>query len=144
MKTNEKKSHKKHGMSLVEVIVALAIIAVMAMVLTAVARSVDQYRMATKARNDKTSLQGPVAESQKNKAASLIDDDYQIKVSANGASVTIKGRLYDTATGLEQATDDDDNVITSNVSGETENVYVPSGKGNFRYIYLPDAHPSTT
>lgn len=137
---NSKKSHKKHGMSLVEVIVSLAILAVMALVLTTIARSVDQYRMATKARNDKTALQGPVAECQKNRAASLINDNYEINVTANGSTVTIKGRLYDTNTGLEQAKDDDDNLITSNTDIGNEQVYVPDGKTNMKYIYIEDAH----
>ncbi len=174
MKTNEKKSHKKHGMSLVEVIVALAILAVMSMVLTAVARSVDQYRMATKARNDKTALQGPVAESQKNKAASLINDDYVITVNIAGAvthddetdkdivdekkamlktegededkktyysnGIKIHCRLYDAGTGLEQAKDEDDNLITSNISTGPEQVYVSNGEKNFKYIYVPIVH----
>lgn len=104
MEKNNKKSKKKlRGMTLVEVIIAIAIFAMLGAVLILVGTSIDQYSRSTKHMNDKIAVQGPIAETQDTDGSVLINDNLEIKV--NG-SITVRGNLYDTA---QYAIDDSGN-----------------------------------
>ena len=59
---NNKKSCKKRGMTLVEVIISIAVMAVLALLLTTVGVTIDNYRQDTKMRNDRIAVEGPAAE----------------------------------------------------------------------------------
>lgn len=102
MKKIQKKSKKKlRGMTLVEIIVALAVFAMLGTILVLAALSIDKHSRSARHLNDKVAVQGPIAEAQNTDGSVLIDDDFEIKVNSN---ITVKGKLYDTA-DYEQATD---------------------------------------
>lgn len=102
MKKMQKKSKKKlRGMTLVEIIVALAVFAMLGTILVLAALSIDKHSRSARHLNDKVAVQGPIAEAQNTDGSVLIDDDFEIKVNSN---ITVKGKLYDTA-DYEQATD---------------------------------------
>ena len=97
---NNQKSRKKRGMTLVEVIISIAVMAVLALLLTTVGVTINNYRKDTKARNDKIAVEGPAAESRDTKDSGrgkLIDDDFKITVKRSGGSeVVVEGKLYST------------------------------------------------
>ncbi len=102
MKKMQKKLKKKlRGMTLVEIIVALAVFAMLGTILVLAALSIDKHSRSARHLNDKVAVQGPIAEAQNTDGSVLIDDDFEIKVNSN---ITVKGKLYDTA-DYEQATD---------------------------------------
>lgn len=131
---NNKKSRKKRGMTLVEVIISIAVMAVLALLLTTIGVTIDNYRKDTKARNEKIAIESPVAEVQdRNKGVgssgkgNLITDDYNIKVSANGNVVDVKGKLYSTN---EDLTD------TGTVDADGEPIYTGDIAKHFKFVYI--------
>lgn len=94
-----KKKKKLKGMTLVEIIVAIAVFAMVSLILVMLGTAVDaQQRSATRV-NKKVAVQGPIAEAQNDKNALLLDDEYEISVAKKGSaasSTTIKGKLYST------------------------------------------------
>lgn len=94
-----KKKKKLRGMTLVEIIIAIAVFAMISLILVMLGTSVDtQQRSAIKV-NNKVAIQGPIAEAQDKDNAYLMDDEFEIKVSKKGAassSVVVKGKLYST------------------------------------------------
>ncbi len=102
MKKMQKKSKKKlRGMTLVEIIIALAVFAMLGVVLVLAALSVEKHSRAARNINEKVAVQGPIAEAQNLDGSVLVDDNLEIKVNSN---ITVKGKLYDTG-DYEQATD---------------------------------------
>ncbi len=126
---NNKKSRKKRGMTLVEVIISIAVMAVLALLLTTVGVTINNYRKDTKARNDKIAVEGPAAESRDTKDSGrgkLIDDDFKITVKRSGGSeVIVEGKLYSTS---DELTD------TGTVNADGKHVYSGDTKGHFKFI----------
>lgn len=126
---NNKKSCRKRGMTLVEVIISIAVMAVLALLLTTIGVTIDNYRKDTKARNDKIAVEGPAAESRDTRDSGrgkLIDDEFNVTVKRSGGSaVTVKGKLYSTS---DELTD------TGTVNAEGKHVYSGNTKGHFKFI----------
>ena len=76
-----KKTLKKlSGMTLVEIIVALAVFAVMSLVLVTMGSTVEKHSKSARDLNSRVVVEGPIAEAQNDKEAYLVDDKYVIKV----------------------------------------------------------------
>ncbi|MDE6780478.1 MAG: prepilin-type N-terminal cleavage/methylation domain-containing protein [Ruminococcus sp.] len=129
---NEKntKSRRKRGMTLVEVIISIAVMAVLALLLTTLGVTINNYRRDTKARNTRVAVEGPAAETHDTKASGrgkLIDENVTINVSkaGSGSSVEVKGKLYSTSDELtDTGTKDDDD----------KSIYSGNIKGHFKFI----------
>lgn len=89
-----KRKRKFRGMTLIEIIIALAIFAIMGFMLVLAATTIEQHSRAAKELNDKVAVQGPIAEAQNKSGSVLLDDSVEIKVNSN---IIVKGALYDTA-----------------------------------------------
>lgn len=128
-----KKSRKKRGMTLVEVIISIAVMAVLALLLTTVGVTIDNYRKDTKARNEKIALEGPSAELQSrdtptsSNMGKQIDDDFKITVSGSGNTVEVNGKLYSTS---DELTD------TGTVDSDNVPIYDGNTKGHFKFVYI--------
>lgn len=125
MKENMKKSRKKRGMTLVEVIISIAVMAVMTLLLTTIGVTIDNYRRDTKARNSKITVESPIAEARKSSddSVKMLNDNF--KVTVNG--VEIKGKFYSTGVQVDTTVDEDGNTVP---------VY-DNGSGNLKFIYIP-------
>lgn len=128
---NKKPRCKKRGMTLVEVIISIAVMAVLALLLTTVGVTIDTYRRDTKARNDKIAVEGPVAEARDTSAngrGKLVDEDFTISVKRNGGgTVDVSAKLYST-TPIDELTD------TGAVNADGEKIYSGDTKGHFKFI----------
>lgn len=127
---NKKSRRKKRGMTLVEVIVSIAVMAVLALLLTTVGVTIDTYRKDTKARNDKVAIEGPAAEARDKDATNgrgkLVDEDFKITVQRNGgSSVEVTGKLYSTSDELAD---------TGAMDSDGEKIYSGNTKGHFKFI----------
>lgn len=126
---NKKSRHKKRGMTLVEVIISIAVMAVLALLLTTVGVTIDTYRKDTKARNDKVAVEGPAAEARDtsdNGRGKLVDEEFVINVKRNGgSSVEVKGKLYSTS---DELTD------TGTTDSDGKKIYSGNTKGHFKFI----------
>ena len=126
---NRKARHKKRGMTLAEVIISIAIMAVLALILTTLGVTIDNYRRDTKARNDKIAVEGPAAESRakdkNNGRGKLVDEDFKITVSGAGASVDVTGKLYSTS---DELTD------TGALDADGEKIYSGDTGHHFKFI----------
>lgn len=92
-----KKKKKLRGMSLIEIIVSIAVFAMISLILVTLGSAVNAQRRSAKRVNDKVAIQGPIAEAQKEDNALLMDDEYEIVVEKKGdanTAVTVKGKLY--------------------------------------------------
>lgn len=134
-----KKSRKKRGMTLVEVIISIAVMAVLALLLTTIGVTIDNYRKDTRLRNNRIALEGPSAELQSRDTPTSsnmgkeIDDDFKITVKRSGGSaVEVNGKLYSTS---DELTD------TGTVDSENVPIYAGDTKGHFKFVYID---PSTT
>lgn len=134
MNNENKKSCKKRGMTLVEVIISIAVMAVLALLLTTIGVTVDNYRKDTKAKNQKIATESPVAEVQdrdkgvgSSGKGKLVEEEYNITVSANGDSVNVKGKLYSTN---EELTD------TGSVDADGEPIYDGNISKHFKFVYI--------
>lgn len=87
----KKFSKKLQGMTLIEIIIAIAVLAVMGLVLVTTAQVINQHTKAANQLNKKVAVQGPIAEAQYENDAYMIADD--VKITVNG-SVEIKGKAY--------------------------------------------------
>ncbi|MDE6665412.1 MAG: type II secretion system GspH family protein [Ruminococcus sp.] len=129
-KENNKKSRRKRGMTLVEVIISIAVMAVLALLLVTVGVTIDNYRKDTKARNDRIAIEGPAAETRDTKESGrgkLIDEEFKITVSRSGGSVEVTGKLYSTSP-IDELTD------TGIVDSDGVHVYSGNTKGHFKFI----------
>ena len=127
---NKKARHKKRGMTLAEVIISIAIMAVLALLLTTLGVTVDNYRRDTKARNDKIAVEGPAAESRakdkNNGRGKLVDEDFKITVQrAGGSPVEVNGKLYSTS---DELTD------TGAIDADGEKIYSGDTGHHFKFI----------
>ena len=123
---NKKSRRKKRGMTLVEVIISIAVMAVLALLLTTVGVTIDTYRKDTKARNDKVAVEGPAAEARDNNRGKLVDEEFKITVNRQGgSSVDVTGKLYSTS---DELTD------TGAVDADGEKIYSGNTKGHFKFI----------
>ena len=140
-----KKSKKKlRGMTLVEVIIAILVFALLGMVLMGVGNATDAQQKAARKYNKKVNDEGPVAEAQKEDSAILVNNDYKITVAKSGGNpITISGKMY----SVEAPQLDEDGNIVYDANGNV----VPdpdNDPGNFKFIEItkpgadtPDATP---
>ena len=91
-----KKSKKKlRGMTLVEVIIAILVFALLGMVLMGVGNATDAHQRSARKYNNKVNEEGPIAEAQNDSNAILINKDYKITVGQTGGTpVTVSGKMY--------------------------------------------------
>ncbi len=135
-----KKSRKKRGMTLVEVIISIAVMAVLTLLLTTIGVTIDKYRQDTKARNDRITIEGPSAELQSrdtptsSNMGKQIDEDFKISVQRSGGSaVEVSGKLYCTS---DELTD------TGAVDSENVPIYEGDTNGHFKFVYIdPNSTP---
>ena len=93
---NETKTKKKSlkGMTLVEIIISLAVVAIMTVLLVAAASAVNAYIRSSNNVNKKVSVQAPVAESGYTGSANeLSTADSDIRITVNG-NVELVGKGY--------------------------------------------------
>lgn len=139
MNNENKKSRKKRGMTLVEVIISIAVMAVLALLLTTIGVTIDNYRKDTKARNDKIAVEGPAAEVHDKKDSGrgkLIDDDFKITVTRSGGTpVVVEGKLYSTS---DELTD------TGALGADDKHIYSGNTKGHFKFIEIEKSTEPTT
>lgn len=90
----KKTSKKLKGMTLIEIIISIAVLAIMSAILITAAQSINQHTKAANQLNKKVAVQGPIAEAQYKNDAYLLDDDVTIIVNN---SVEIKGKAYSVA-----------------------------------------------
>lgn len=128
---NKKSRRKKRGMTLVEVIISIAVMAILALLLTTVGVTIDTYRKDTKARNDKIAVEGPAAEvrdTSANGRGKLVDEEFNITVQRHGgSSVDVKGKLYSTS---DELTD------TGAMDTDGKRIYSGTTKGHFKFIEI--------
>lgn len=94
-----KKKKKLKGMTLIEIIVAIAVFAMISLILVMLGTAVNAQRRSANKVNRKVAVQGPIAEAQNDGNAFLVDDEYKITVARKGSpasEVTINGKLYST------------------------------------------------
>lgn len=131
---NNKKSRKKRGMTLVEVIISIAVMAVLALLLTTIGVTIDNYRKDTKARNQQITVESPIAEVQdRNRGiassgkGNLVNDNFNIRVSAGGNNVDVKGKLYSTNDSLTD---------TGTTDADGEPIYNGDISKHFKFVYV--------
>jgi prepilin-type N-terminal cleavage/methylation domain-containing protein len=96
----KKKVFKKKifkGMTLVEIIISIAVLAIMTTVLVAASSSIQNYLRAAGDMNDRVAVQAPVAQAGDNVAGTYLDKIHiNILPSTNDPSMTIplEGELY--------------------------------------------------
>lgn len=93
---NETKTKKKSlkGMTLVEIIISLAVVAIMTVLLVAAASAVNAYIRSSNNVNRKVSVQAPIAESGYTGSANeLSTADSDIRITVNG-NVELVGKGY--------------------------------------------------
>ncbi len=134
MKNIQKKSKKKlRGMTLVEIIIALAVFAMLGALLVLAALSIEKHSRAARKINDKVAVQGPIAESQNKAGSVVLEDNFEITVNGN---IKIEATLYDTANYIEDASG---NLVRATDHPESEDL-------NFKYIadiQMPTQAPTT-
>lgn len=106
-----KKKKKLKGMTLVEIIVAIAVFAAVSLILVMLGTAVDAQQRSARRVNKKVAVQGPIAEAQNDTNALLLNDEFNIVVAKKDSpesKVTVKGKLYSTQ---EFTIDDDGNKV---------------------------------
>lgn len=92
-----KKKKKLKGMTLIEIIISIAVFAMISLILVMLGSSVNAQRRSAKKVNDKVAFQGPIAEAQNDENSLLMNDEYEIVVKKKGSDSTssvVKGKLY--------------------------------------------------
>ena len=135
-----KKSKKKlRGMTLVEVIIAILVFALLGMVLMGVGNATDAHQRSARKYNNKVNEEGPIAEAQNDSNAILINKDYKITVGQTGGTpVTVSGKMYSVEA---PQLDEDGNIVTDkdgNVIPDPDN-----DRGNFRFIEITKPEAAT-
>jgi len=89
---NTQPRKKAKGMTLVEVLVSLAVMAVLALMLVTIGITIDTYHKKTREKNQKVFDESPRAESRNisEGVSVLVDDDF--KVVVNG--IEVEGKVY--------------------------------------------------
>lgn len=90
-----KKAMKKlSGMTLVEIIVALAVFAVMSVVLVTMGSAVEKHSKSARDLNSRVAVEGPIAEAQNGNESYLVDDKFEIKVGLGVKEVDDNGNEH--------------------------------------------------
>jgi prepilin-type N-terminal cleavage/methylation domain-containing protein len=103
-----KKKKSLKGMTLVEVLIAIAILGIMTLFIARNASVIEKYNRSTTRLNQKVAVEGPLAEMQKPEVKydeatgtyveNKIDDDVTIRVGYNPSDLTkyaeVKGKAY--------------------------------------------------
>lgn len=146
-----KKFKKKlSGMTLVEMIISMAIFAVLALVLVTMGTAVEKNTRAANSLNKKVAVDGPVAEMQNTKRSYVSSDSHVIKV-ANAAQVQTNadgswsgGYIAIEGTRCFVKQDDDGNAVTNAVTTNAEgasSIVVDgaeeAGDFDFNFIIVP-------
>ncbi len=145
------KKSKLKGMTLVEIIISLAIFGMLGSLLVLAAGTIEQHSTSARKLNNKISVEGPVAEAQKDVNGKLLDNSINITVqdSAGGTPAVLNGKLYDTA-DIQQITDGSGQPVTDasgNYQYTTVDRVAMNGGLDFKYIAqidtVPTAAPTT-
>ncbi len=89
-----KKRKKFKGMTLMEIIISLAVLAVLTLILVQTSNVINMYIRSANNVNKKTVQQAPVAEIGHKDAGELVQEDVTIKVSNAKFSQDLKGDAY--------------------------------------------------
>ncbi len=154
----KKLKSKLSGMTLVEMIVALAVFAMLALILVLMGSAVEKNTRAANNLNSRIAVNGPIAEAQNTKDSFLADNNFVIQVAngkdvstnANGENVynyiNIEGTLC-----YVNPTDSDNeivtNVVTTNAQGGTDVIPDPTLEpGDYvpKYIIVTMPQNATT
>lgn len=136
MRKNKK---KLKGMTLIEIIISLAIFAMLGVILVLVSMQVISYTKGTRNLNNKVAEQGPVAEAQA--SDKLLNETVKITVKpSTGDAGVLTGKLYTTA--------DLGDLVQSTTDSNGDPVYsaVPKSEmnGNLNFKYVSEIEPETT
>ena len=86
------------GMTLMEIIIAIAIVAVMSAVIVTAGMSINSYLRSARNVNDRVALQAPVAQAGDQNAGVLMTDGIDIKLTPNGVAgageIQLHGQAY--------------------------------------------------
>lgn len=84
------------GMTLIEVIIAIAIVAVMSAIIVTAGMSINSYLRSAREVNDRVSLQAPVAQAGDKRAGVLMTEGVDIKLSPEGVAgeIYLHGQAY--------------------------------------------------
>lgn len=142
-----KKNNKKFkGMTLIEIIISLAVFAMIGVILITVAVTIQKQAKGAQGLNKKVAVQGPIAEAQNKTASAVTTQPVEIEVRYNASSVNVQGVLYDTAVRV-QATDAAGDPVTDGAGNPVFEVNGEmNGEINLKYvadIQKPTAAPTT-
>lgn len=144
---------KLRGMTLVEIIIALAVFAMLSMILVTLGSAAEKHSRAARSLNSRVAVEGPIAEAQNGNEAYLADNNYEIKVGKGQKTtdddgnevivmpaagfVTIEGTLcyVSPELGTNPTNTDGDLVIDSTID---------PGDYSFKYIVVPKPTDETT
>lgn len=144
---------KLRGMTLVEIIIALAVLAMLSMILVTLGSAAEKHSRAARSLNDRVAVEGPIAEAQNGNESYLADNNYEIKVGKGQKTtddsgneiivmptagfVTIKGTLcyVNPELGANETNSDGDIIIDPAVD---------PGDYSFKYIVVPKPTASET
>lgn len=146
-----KKINKKvKGMTLIEMIISIAIFAMLGLILVTAANCISAHMKGARNLNEKVAVQGPIAESQNVNGAKEIDKDLTITVAnADDPSITaavLTAKLYDTA-DIEEITDSNGQPVTDaagNIQYTTVDSNVMNGGLNFKFVTEVETIPQPT
>lgn len=140
---------KLRGMTLVEIIISLAVLAMLSLILVTLGSAAEKHSRAARSLNDRVAVEGPIAEAQKGNESYLADNNYEIKVGIGEKAtdgsivmpaegyVTIEGTLcyVNPELGTNETNSDGDLVIDPTVD---------PGDYTFKYIVVPKPTDATT
>ena len=145
----KKFKRKLSGMTLVEILVALAVFASLALILAMMGSAVEKNTRAANKLNKRVAVNGPVAEAQNGYEAFLSDDNYEIRVANaaalqtntqsgawEGGYISIKG----TKCFVDPANEELTNATVTNEAGDVSYVADPTatcGDYTFKYVKVP-------
>lgn len=144
-----KRNKKTRGMTLVELIIALAVFAVLGLLLVKAATAIQMQVKSANGLNSKVAVQGPIAEAQNSNGGNLINENIDITVKKDGSStgVTVSGKLYSAAdsSDLQPVTDGAGNqVLSSDGTPLYQTVSSDEMNGNLNLKYVDGIVPPTT
>lgn len=144
-----KRKKKLGGMTLMEIIISLAVFAVLGLLMVRAAAAIEMHVRSANGLNNKIAVQGPVAEAQNENGGKVLDENVSITVKKVGSStdILITGRLYSTAdiTDLQPATDGGGNQLycADGVTPIYETIDSDEMNGNLNFKYVDGIEPAT-
>ncbi len=107
------KSEKKvfKGMTLVEIIVSIAVLAIMTTVLVAASKAIQAYLRSSEEINDRVAVQAPVAQAGYQPAAEMIEEEIEIFIFptiGETDAIRLVGELYGVYDATEMADHEDE------------------------------------